>query len=155
MYTFPKSVCINLKLYIVFSESVNCYNVKFQGWTGEQGWLGDTVFWFTDLLGPTRTMKWYAVRQGALIQFYCALSTLCSSPGTCTSTTLSLWNQNHSLTYLSWNDCKSILSDLSPNGRCSHAILSGGKSIFQLNFITYIDPPVQLDSAGCLLEARK
>ena len=39
---------------------------------------------------------------------------LCSSTGTCTSTTLSLWNQNHSLTYQSWKDCKFTLSDLYP-----------------------------------------
>lgn len=46
----------------------NCYfsNIKCQGWTGEQGWLGNSwVFSFTHLLVPSRTVKLYV----ALIQF--------------------------------------------------------------------------------------
>lgn len=68
------------------------------------------------------------VRQGVLMQFYCAVSTLCSSSGTCTSTTLSLWNLNHSLNYRSWNDCKFILSELLTK-------ISGGKDVFLLRLI--------------------
>lgn len=99
---------------------------------------------FSHILGPISTIQSYVVREGALIHFYCALSTLCSSPGTCTSTTLSLWNQNHSLTYQSWNDCKFILSDLSPKiskiPHSPHTILK----------IIYLE-----DSAAHLIETRK
>lgn len=49
--------------------------------------------------------------QGYRTHLYCAFSTVSSPSGTCTSTTLNLWNLNHSLIYRSWSDCKFILSD--------------------------------------------
>lgn len=41
-----------------------------------------------------------------LLALQFAFSTLCSSPGTCTSTTSSLWNRNRSPIYPSWKDCE-------------------------------------------------
>lgn len=49
--------------------------------------------------------------QGYPTHLYFAFSTVSSPPGTCTSTTLNLWNLNHSLIYQSWSDCKFIPSD--------------------------------------------
>lgn len=72
----------------------------------------------------------------ALIHFYCSLYTFCSFPGTFTSTTLNLWNQNHSLNFQSWNDCKSVLFDISPKiiYKCSSTICDRGKKSIKLVF---------------------
>jgi len=74
---------------------------------------------FTD--SPLRFHEDY---KSFVISFYSALSTFCSSPGTCTSTTSSLWNQNHSPICQSWSDCKCTLSDLLPQNYEAHCVVT-------------------------------